>query len=147
MKILFGLLLFLMLPAAGAPPAAAPPVVNCEEWAKKAEQTFRKMDEALKLKSGMLLGEMEMAKGALEGCISQTVAVNTRMAIIWFLADGSLLIVLGLVVLHHSRMKRTVRMFTKMLQTKDPTPSWPYWATLTVIGISFALLNLFALIL
>ena len=147
MKILVALLLFLMLPAAGAPPTGATPVVNCEEWAKKTEQTFRKMDEALKLKSGMLLGEMEMAKGALEGCIAQNVAVNTRMAIIWFLAGGSLLLVLGLVVLHQSRMKRTVRMFTKMLQTKDPTPAWPYWTTVTVIGFSLVLINLFALIL
>lgn len=147
MNILFALLLLLMHPAAGAAVAVAPPTVNCEEWAKKTEQTFRKMDEALKLKSGMLLGEMEAAKGALEGCIEQNKAVSTRLAVVWFLADGCLVLVLGFVILHQSRMKRTLRMFSKMLQTKDPTPSWPYWATLTGIGVSFVILNLFALIL
>lgn len=149
MRILFVLPFLLLLPAMGNPPP-----VNCEEWAQKTEQTFRKMDEALRLKSGMLLGEMETAKGALEGCIEQNKAVSTRMAMVWFLADGGCLGTLGLMIFHQRRMKRALRLLPHLVNIKDQVQPVKYapsqklhWAALGVMGSTFILINLFALVL
>lgn len=149
MRILFVLPFLLLLPAMGNPPP-----VDCAEWAQKTEQTFRKMDDAIKLKAGMLLGEMETAKGALEGCIDQNKAVSTRMAMVWFLSDVGSLVSLGLVILHQRRMKRALKQLPHQVQIKDhvqPVRYAPsqklYWAAIGVMGSTFVLINLFALVL
>jgi hypothetical protein len=148
MKFLFGFLLLGLLHL-----EAAPPPTDCGEWARKAEQTFLKMDEALKLKTGMLLGEMETAKGALEGCIEQNKAVETRMSMVWALTDMGLLALLGLMVLHQVRMNRAVQLLSRLLQSKDPShgvryaPSQGlYWASVAVLVVTFTLINLIALV-
>jgi hypothetical protein len=149
MKILFVLPFLLLLPAMGNPPP-----VDCAEWAQKTEQTFRKMDEAIKLKAGMLLGEMETAKGALEGCIEQNKAVSTRMAMVWFLADGGCFATVVLLLLHQRRMKRALRLLPHLVNIKDQVQPVKYapsqnlfWAAVGVMGTTFFLINLFALVL
>jgi hypothetical protein len=149
MRILFVLPFLLLLPAMGNPPP-----VDCAEWAQKTEQTFRKMDDAIKLKAGMLLGEMETAKGALEGCIDQNKAVSTRMAMVWFLSDGGCLATLGLMIMHQRRMKLALKLLPHLAQIKDqvqPVKYAPsqnlYWAAIGVTGTTCILINLFALVL
>jgi hypothetical protein len=142
--------LFLMTPLGWADPTPA----HCEELARKTEQTFRKMDEALKLKSGMLLGEMEAAKGALEGCIGENKAVSTRLAMAWFLTDVGLLASLGFLLFHQRRMKQAVRVLSRLVKAKDPdhaveyVPSQGlYRMALGLLSLTFALVNFIALLL
>lgn len=149
MKLLAGILLLMLLPAGAAPPPA-----NCAEWAQRTEQTFRKMDESLKLKTSMLLGEMEAAKGALEGCIEQNRAAETRVSLVWALADMGLLALLGLMVFHQLRMKRAVQFLSRLVTSKDPSHSVRYapseglyWASIAVLAVTAILINLVALVL
>jgi hypothetical protein len=112
------------------------------------------MDESLKLKTSMLLGEMETAKGALEGCIEQNKAVDTRLSMVWALSDLGLVALLVLMVFHQIRMKRAVQLLSRLVQAKDPAhavryaPSEGlYWTSIGILVLLFTLINLVALIL
>lgn len=100
--------------------------VPCEELAQKTETTFRKMDEALKLKAGMLLGEMEAAKGALQGCIDRNEAVGMQMALVWILGDIGLLSVLPLLFFHQRRMRRAIGLLAALYKTREPSHAVRY---------------------
>jgi hypothetical protein len=136
--------------AIGAEKAPAP----CEELAQKTETTFRKMDEALKLKAGMLLGEMEAAKGALQGCIDRNEAVTMQMAMVWILGDVGLLSVLPLLFFHQRRMQRAIRILAALYKAKEPAHAVRYepstnlflWG-MCLLLIGFLGLNFVALLL
>lgn len=106
--------------------AAEQPKAPCEELAQKTETTFRKMDDALKLKAGMLLGEMEAAKGALQGCIDRNEAVSMQMALVWILGDLGILSVLPLLFFHQRRMQRAIRLLAGLYKAKDPAHAVRY---------------------
>ena len=133
---------------------AEKPAVPCEELAQKTETTFRKMDEALKLKAGMLLGEMETAKGALQGCIDRNEAVSMQMALVWILGDLGLLSVLPLLFFHQRRMARAVRLLAGLYKIKEPAHPVRYepssslylWG-MSLLLIGFLGLNFVALLL
>lgn len=136
-------------------PAATPPLPGpCDELARKTEVTFRKMDESLKLKAGMLLGEMEAAKGALQGCIDRNEAISTQIAFVWILGDLGLLTVVPLLYFHQRRMRRAITLLTGFYKSKEPShlmryvPSSAlyYWG-ICLIGIGFLGLNFVALFL
>jgi hypothetical protein len=122
--------------------------------ARRTEQTFKKMDEALKLKAGMLLGEMEMAKDALQGCIERNQALSTQMAMVWVLGDAGLLGAIALLVLHQKRMRQELRQYVKVINTKYPEFSIRYvpsnalfrWAIVVLILLALGL-NMVALFL
>jgi len=126
----------------------------CEELAQKTEMTFRKMDEALKLKAGMLLGEMEAAKGALQGCIDRNEAVSMQMALVWILGDIGLLSVLPLLFFHQRRMQRAIRLLAGLYKAKEPSHAVRYepstslflWG-MCLLLIGFLGLNFVALLL
>jgi hypothetical protein len=134
--------------------AAEQPPAPCEELAQKTEMTFRKMDEALKLKAGMLLGEMEAAKGALQGCIDRNEAVSTQVALVWILGDIGLLSVLPLLFLHQRRMQRAIRLLAGLYKAKEPSHAVRYepstnlflWG-MCLLLIGFLGLNFVALLL
>lgn len=131
-----------------------PPPVTCEEVSKRAEETFRKLDDALKLKAGMLLGEMETAKSALQGCIDRNEAVSTQMAFIWFAGDIGLLAVLPLLYFHQRRMQRAISLLSGLFKSKEPAHAVRYspssalylWA-ISLLLIGFLGLNIVALLL
>jgi phosphohistidine phosphatase SixA len=122
--------------------------------ARRTEQTFKKMDEALKLKAGMLLGEMEMAKDALQGCIERNQALSTQMAMVWVLGDAGLLGAIALLVLHQKRMRQEIRQYAKVIIAKYPEFSIRYvpssalfrWAIVVLILLALGL-NMVALFL
>lgn len=140
-KLLCAVLLAFNASAAGIPP------VSCEELAQKTEATFRKMDEALKLKAGMLLGEMEAAKGALQGCIDRNEAVSTQMALVWILGDIGLLSVLPLLYFHQRRMQRAIGILAGLYKSKEPAPPVRYEPSSTLYrwGMVLLLLGLLGL--
>ncbi len=111
----FLLVTFLALGTASSEPLPA----ACEELARKTEATFRKMDESIKLKAGMLLGEMEAAKGALQGCIDRNEAVSTQMALIWLLGDLGLVSVLPLFFFHQRKMRRAILLASGLSKPKE----------------------------
>lgn len=121
---------------------ANPVALPCPDLARKTEATFLKMDQALKLKTGMLLGEMESAKGALEGCITENKQVSTNIALIWFLTDLGLGLVLGLILFHQIRMKRAIRVLSEILSTRDPTHSVKYAPSQSLYHLALGLLGL-----
>jgi hypothetical protein len=106
--------------------AAENPAVPCAELAQKTESTFRKMDQALKVKAGMLLGEMEAAKGALQGCLDRNEAVSAQMALVWLLGDVGLVAVLPLLFFHQRRMRRAVKLLAGLYQAKEPAHAVRY---------------------
>jgi hypothetical protein len=126
----------------------------CEDLARKTEETFRKMDESIKLKAGMLLGEMEAAKGALQGCIDRNEAISTQMALVWLLGDACLLSMLPIFYFHQRRMKRAVVFLSGLQAAKGPTHASRYvpsralylWG-MGLITTGFIGLNLIALFL
>ncbi len=125
---------------------ANPAPMQCEELAKRTDETFKKMDNALKLKAGLLLGEMEMAKGALEGCIGQNKQVSIHLALMWFLTDLGLLATSILILLHQKRMKRAIRVLSEILYSKDPAHSYKYVPSQTLYRFAWGLLGLTFLI-
>jgi hypothetical protein len=145
-----GMILIMFVCLSKADPLALP----CPDLARKTEETFLKMDRALKIKTGMLLGEMESAKGALEGCITQNKQVSTNIALIWILTDLGLGLILGFILFHQARMKRAIRVLSGILNSRDPTHSVRYvpsqslyhWA-LGLLGLTFIVLNTIALLL
>lgn len=122
--------------------------------ARRTEQTFKKMDEALKLKAGMLLGEMEMAKDALQGCIERNQALSTQMAMVWVLGEAGLLGAIALLVFHQKRMRQEIRQYAKVIIAKYPEFSIRYvpsnalfrWAIVVLILLALGL-NMVALFL
>ena len=125
---------------------ANPVPIQCEELAKRTDETFRKMDDALKLKAGLLLGEMEMAKGALEGCIQQNKQVSIHLALIWFLTDLGLLASVILILFHQRRMKRAIRILSEILHAKDPAHSYKYIPSQTLYRFALGILGFTLLI-
>jgi hypothetical protein len=121
---------------------------------KRAEQTFRKLDEALKLKAGMLLGEMDAAKGALQGCIDRNEAISTQMAMVWLAGDLGLLAVLPLLYFHQRRMQRAIALMSGLFKSKEPghpvryspSSSLYLWAV-SLLVVGFIGLNVVALLL
>lgn len=143
-------ILLLLAPMSKANAEASP----CEDMARRTEQTFKKMDETLKLKAGMLLGEMEMAKDALQGCIERNQALSTQMAMVWVLGDAGLLGAIALLVLYQRRMRQEIRQYAKIINAKYPEFSIRYvpsnalfrWAIVVLILLVLGL-NMVALFL
>jgi hypothetical protein len=128
--------------------------VACEDLAKKTEATFKKMNDALNLKAGMLLGEMQTAKSALEGCVEWNKAQSAQMALIWVFGDAGLLAAGALLFFHQRRMKRAVHILSNILKGWEPNyavrhtaaPGLYRW-TLGVLVFLFVGLNVVALFL
>lgn len=126
----------------------------CDDLAKKTGETFRKMDEAIKVKAGMLLGGMEAAKSALQGCIDRNEAITTQMAFVWIGGDIGLLAVMPLLFFHQRRMKRAIVLLSGLYKSKEPSHPLRYvpsgtlylWG-MTLIAIGFLGLNFVALFL
>ena len=132
----------------------AAPVVTCEELSQETQRVFKRMDDAIKLKSGLLLGEMETAKGALDGCILENKAVNMRISLIWFLTDLGLLVSFTMLLLHQRRMKKGFAGLSLVLHSyndKHPLSYSPsralYRSALLSLGLTFLILNAVALFL
>jgi hypothetical protein len=101
--------------------AASAQGATCEDLAKKTEQTFKKMNDALNLKAGMLLGEMQTAKSALEGCIEWNQAQSAQVALIWIFGDAGLMAAGALLFFHQRRMKSAVQVLSNLLKARDPS--------------------------
>ena len=140
-----------LLYALGVPAAQG---VACEDLAKKTEATFKKMNDALNLKAGLLLGEMQTAKSALEGCVEWNKAQSTQMALIWIFGDAVLLAAGTLLFFHQRRMKGAVHVLSNLLKARDPNyairhtaaPGLYRW-TLGLLAFLFVGLNFVALFL
>ena len=145
------LVVALLFYALGEPSAQS---VACEDLGQRTEQTFKKMNDALTLKAGMLLGEMQTAKSALQGCIDWNQAQSAQMALIWVLGDAGLLGAAALLFFHQRRMQGAVRGLSTLLKAKDPAhaikplpaPVLYRW-TLGVLALLFLCLNVVALFL
>lgn len=145
------LAILLLLYALGEPFAQG---VACEDLAKKTEQTFKKMSDALNLKAGVLLGEMQTAKSALQGCIEWNQAQSSQMAMVWVFGDLGLLAAGALLWFHQRRMKGAVRVLSNLLKAQNPdytvqhipAPGLYRW-TLGLLGFLFVGLNFTALFL
>lgn len=124
MKIL-KLLLLLALPVFSEPTQP----LNCAEVAQRAQETFVKLDQALKLKAGRLLGEMEVAKGALQGCLDKNEAVSAQVALLWFAGDILLVAFLLLLFFHQRRMQHAVQILSGVLKAKAPEHTIKYVAS------------------
>ena len=148
MKILILLLFLVGFGTAGNPPT------TCAEVSQKATATLEKMDQALKIKTGMLLGEMQMGKQALEGCVSHNRMVETRASLLWFLTDLVFILTLILVVLHHRRMKKAILGLNARVHQGRPDHSpvylpsqWAFRFLMVTLGLGFTLSNVVALFL
>ncbi len=122
--------------------------VQCEELNKKTTETLTRMGDALKIKTGYLLGEMETSKQALDGCVNQNKAVETRASLFWFLTNGLLIVIGTLIFLHQRKMKRAVLTLNKAIKLhalshdeKYLPSQWNYRILVAMVCISLLLTN------
>ncbi len=102
------------------------PSAQCEELNKRATATMARMDSAIQLKTGFLLGEIQMSKESILRCIDLNKGVETRASLLWFLTELGMVLVAVLTWMHHRKMKRAILALNKTVSAGRPEHSATY---------------------